>query len=49
MLSFGDGSYGVFGYIDCFGGDVYEFWEINGLLEDVVSVGVGYYYFMVVV
>lgn len=25
VLSFGDGSYGVFGYIDCFGGDVYEF------------------------
>lgn len=48
VLSFGDGSHGALGHTDCFGGDAYEPREINGLPEDVVSVGAGHYHSMAV-
>ncbi|KAG0590248.1 hypothetical protein KC19_1G084200 [Ceratodon purpureus] len=48
VLSFGDGSHGALGHTDCFGGDAYEPEEIDGLPEDIVSLGAGHYHSMAV-
>lgn len=48
VLSFGDGSHGALGHTDCFGGDAYEPQEVEGLPENIASVGAGHYHSMAV-
>lgn len=48
VLSFGDGSHGALGHTDCFGGDAYEPEEVEGVPDDIVSVGAGHYHSMAV-
>lgn len=48
VLSFGDGSHGALGHVDCFGGDAYEPGTVEGLPSDIVSVGTGHYHSLAV-